>query len=229
MGPEQQIPNQKPSYDFILQTPEPEKKSFSDKLNKKALFIALGIILALILVGMVTLIDAQRKAAEVQVDRLISIAQMQTEISRVSDLGIEKAEDEDTRSRAQAINDSIDASLQQTLDLLKARGVTPDDDVLNQTADTEVDSTLEKTIEFKQFDRSFEKVIDALLVDYQQLLLQANKGGNAEEQAVIESQYDEANSMLGLVDQADEPAQSEEPSESEETTSDEPAEEPAEE
>lgn len=202
MGPEQQAPQQNPSYDFILDTPEPEKKSFSEKLNKKALIIALLIILALTVVGLVALIDSQAKAAQQQVNRLVSIAQMQTEISRVADLGITQAEDEDTQSRAQAVKDSIDEALQQTLSLLEARGVTPDEEVLSATADEEVDSTLEKTVEFNQFDRSFEKVLDAQIVDYQQLLLQASKAGNADEQQVLEQQYAKANSMLGLVDES---------------------------
>lgn len=87
--------------------------------------------------------------------------------------------------------------------LLEARGVKPDEEILTATADEEIDSTLEKTVEFNQFDRSFEKVIDALLVDYQQLLLQASKAGNADEQQICEQQYDTANSMLGLVDKSE--------------------------
>ena len=197
MGTEQQTP----SYDFILQTPEPEKKSFSEKLNKKALYIALGIMGLLFIIGLVALMDARAKKAEEQTNRLIAIAQMQTEISRVASIGIENASDEDTQSRAQAIKDSIDEALQQTLDLLGARGEQPEKDVLSATADTEVDSTLEKTIEFEQFDRSFEKVIDAQLLDYQQLLLQAEKAGNSDEQQILLTLYDEANSMLGLVDE----------------------------
>lgn len=202
MGPEQQTPQQNSSYDFILQTPEPEKKSFSEKLNKKALIIALLLILALTTVGLIALVDSQAKAAQQQVNRLISIAQMQTEISRVADLGIAQAEDEDTQARAQAVNDSIDEALEQTLTLLEARGVTPDEETLNATVDKEIDSTLEKTVEFNQFDRSFEKVIDAQIVDYQQLLLQASKAGNADEQQALEQQYSKANSMLGLVDES---------------------------
>lgn len=203
MSPEQQTQQPDPSYDFILQTPEPPKKTFAEKLNKKALVIALLIILALTTVGLIALVDSQAKASEEQIKRLTSVAQMQTEISRVADIGLAQAEDEDTQERAQAIKDAIDEALQQTLGLLEARGVKPDEEILTATADEEIDSTLEKTVEFNQFDRSFEKVIDALLVDYQQLLLQASKAGNADEQQICEQQYDTANSMLGLVDKSE--------------------------
>ena len=123
MDQNQQTTDPTPSYDFILQTaPEPEKKSFMQRLNKKALFIAIALLLALITMGMVALIDSQAKANEQQTKRLIGIAQIQTEVSRVASIGVEKSEDEDTRARAQSIKDSIDTSLQTTLKLLAARG-----------------------------------------------------------------------------------------------------------
>lgn len=202
MNPEQQTPSQNSSYDFILATPEPPKKTFSEKLNKKALAIALAIIAALLLVGLISWVDARAKASKAQVARMTSIAQMQTEIIRVANTGLEKTSDEDTRSRAQAIKDTLETSLQSTLQLLEARGTTLDEETLNATADEEIDSTLEKTIEFGQFDRSFGKVLDAQLLDYQQLLVQAEKAGNSEEQSIFQAQYDEANSMLGLVDES---------------------------
>ncbi|MFO0781613.1 MAG: hypothetical protein U0524_01835 [Candidatus Saccharimonadales bacterium] len=204
MDQNQQTTDPTPSYDFILQTaPEPEKKSFMQRLNKKALFIAIALLLALITMGMVALIDSQAKANEQQTKRLIGIAQIQTEVSRVASIGVEKSEDEDTRARAQSIKDSIDTSLQTTLKLLAARGTTPDEETLNATADTSIDDALEKTIEFGKFDKSFEKIIDAQLIDYQQLLLQAEKAGNSDEQQALQAQYEEANSMLGLVDESE--------------------------
>ena len=202
MDQNQQTTDPTPSYDFILQTaPEPEKKSFMQRLNKKALFIAIALLLALITMGMVALIDSQAKANEQQTKRLVGVAQIQTEISRVASIGIEKSEDEDTRARAQSIKDSIDTSLQTTLKLLAARGITPDEETLNATADTSIDDALEKTIEFGKFDKSFEKIIDAQLIDYQQMVLQAEKAGNSDEQQALQAQYEEANSMLGLVDE----------------------------
>lgn len=194
---------QTPSYDFILETaPEPEKKPFMQRLNKKAILIGVAVLLAILTVGLVTWIDSQAKAGEEQVKRLVSIAQIQTEISRVATLGVEKSEDEDTKARAQSIKDSIDTSLQTTLELLAIRGVTPDQELLSSTEDKSIDDALEKTIEFNKFDKSFEKIIDAQLLDYQQLLLQAEKAGSAEEQQTLKSQYEEANSMLGLVDES---------------------------
>lgn len=203
MNPEQQTTKQNASYDFILDTAqEPEKKPFRERINKKAVVIAVAILLLAITIGLISWFDAQSKAAEDQVNRLVSIAQLQTEISRTSNIGIEKAQKDDTRERSQAIKSNIDDGLKETLSLLSDRGATPDRKILSKLEDKSIDSALEKTVEFGKFDKSFEKIIDAQILDYQRTLLEAIENGNLNERQVLQKLYDQANAMLGLTDES---------------------------
>lgn len=141
------------------------------------------------------------KAAAAQKQRLVQIAQMQTEIVRVAGIGAEKAVKPENQSRARAIRDGVGSSLDATIQLLGYRGETPTDETLAAAKNPETDTNLDKAAVYGIFDKTFEKLIDKQILDYQRLVLEADKAGNNSERKAMESAYNQANSILGLVDQ----------------------------
>jgi|GEM_PF-4903014 len=201
MQPQEPQNNDNSSYEFILKTEEPPQKSLIERLDTKKLFI-FGAIFTLLLVTFALFMSSmQAKAAAEQVDRLTKIAQMQTEIVRVAGIGAEQATEAKNQDRAKSIRDSVGESLQSTRELLQSRGALPDDETLAKLQNSGSDDSLTKATEFGTFDKTFEKLIDGQITEYQQALLSADKAGNASEKQALEDAYTKANSILGLVDQ----------------------------
>lgn len=189
------------SYDFILKTEEPEQKPLLSRLNKKRLLIFMAVIATCLITLGIVMSSLNAKADAAQKQRLVQIAQLQTEIVRVAGIGAEKAVKPENQSRARAIRDGIGSSLDTTIKLLGFRGETPTDETLAATKNPETDTSLDKAAVYGTFDRTFEKLIDKQILDYQRVVLAADKAGNTSERKAMESAYNQANSMLGLVDQ----------------------------
>lgn len=199
MPPTQTPQKNSPDYDFILQAEEPAPKHWTTRVNKNRLiiFMVLFGFAAVMLTLVMSSINGQKNEAQTQ--RLIEIAQMQQEISRVAALGVEGAQKPAVKQRAEAIQKGMDESAKATLSLLAARGVSADDQRLTGEEDTAADEALTSATEFATFDKTFDKLINAKIVSYQRALLTADKSGNSNEQAQFQKAYGEADSMLGLV------------------------------
>ena len=201
MSPDQNKPSESPSYDFILQAETPNTQSPWQRLNKKVLVIIGAALLFIIVVVMMILSSMSAQASDQQKKRLLGIAEQQTEIIRVAEIGSNDSSNTKTQARAQAIKDSLESSLNDTNQLLQARGFQPAEDELNAAQNSATDQALKKADAYGNFDKTFEKIIDTQLLEYQRAVLAAQKSGNQQEQQLLGSAYDEANSILGLVDQ----------------------------
>lgn len=201
MQPEEQKQPDSPSYDFIFKTETPEEPPLFQRLNKKRLVIFLAVLLVLLTGFLVVASKLQARANAAQKERLIELVQMQTEIRRIASIGEERAEQKEVQVRAQAIKDSMDNSLAETKSLLEARKGVIDDQLLDGNKNEKTDEQLDKSEEFKSFDRTFNKAIDVSVLNYQKALIIAERAGNSREKAVLHTEYSEANSILGLVDE----------------------------
>ncbi len=201
MPPTQTPQKDSPDYEFILQAEEPTPKHWTTRVNKNRLIIFMIIFgfTAVMLTLVLSSMNAQKNEAQTQ--RLIEIAQMQQEISRVAALGAEGAQKPAVKDRAEAIQKGMDESAKATLSLLASRGVSADDPRLNGEEDSSADKALTSATEFATFDKTFDKLIDAKIVSYQRALLVAEEAGNSDEKAQFQQAYSEADSMLGLVDE----------------------------
>lgn len=201
MSTDEPITSDNTSYDFILKTEEPKQKPLLSRLNKKRLLLLMAIIATCLIILGIVMSSLNAKADAAQKQRLVQIAQMQTEIVRLAGIGAEKAVKPENQSRARAIRDGISSSLDATIKMLGYRGETPSDEILSATKNPESDNNLNKAAVYGSFDKTFEKLIDNQILDYQRLVLEADKAGSPSEQQTLEAAYNQANSILGLVDQ----------------------------
>lgn len=200
MPPTETQQKDSPDYEFILKAEDPQPTHWTARLNRKKLIIFMIIFGFILLMLVLIMSSLQGQANEAQKQRLIEIAQMQTEISRVAAIGAQGAQKPAVKDRAEAIQKGMDESVKSTLGLLAVRGVSSDDEKLIGDEDTSADEALNSAAEFATFDKTFDKLIDAKIVTYQRALIVAEKSGNSAEKQQLQAAYDQADSMLGLVD-----------------------------
>jgi hypothetical protein len=200
MQPQKPTSSNGSEYDFIINTDAAQEPETASRFSKKRLLIVLAVISLGLIVAMLLLFDTRTRANLAQKDRLIEIAQMQTEIKRIAAIGAEKSDTERTKSRAQAIESRMEESIKTTESLMNAREVSYDEELLKAKEDSTINEDLDKTAEFSTFNRAYTKVMDTKLLEYQRLLLAAKDKGNGEESQAFQAAYDDTNAMLGLID-----------------------------
>ena len=190
--------------DFIMQTEVPKPKSFWSRLKSKtgAVFIALSLVLISILVAIPLIL--QNQANNDQLEKLVSVAQSQTEIIRIARLAESQAKESTTKSRASNIVSTMEGSLGETKVLLQKRNADTQSLVLEGKKNSQTDSTLVDAIQNNNFDTVFSDLIDQKLLEYQSLLLEVQQTSNKDEKGSLEKAYTDVNDLLGLFDEAQE-------------------------
>ena len=205
MQPEEQKEKDIHAYDFILDTPEPVEPPLSSRINKRKLTVVLIIISLLLAVFSAVFLTAlsrlNKEANETQRAKLTEIAQQQTEISRITELGSERAERSKTRNRLEAIGNNMETSREKILKTVEARGALPTEEELAVKEDIGVTEQLDKADTYQNYDETLDKILDQKLLEYQRLLLAAEGGANQEERQLLQELYKETDAILGLVDQ----------------------------
>ena len=200
--PENVSPEDNPSFEFILTTKDPDPVPFSERFrqNRRAVFVLSGILIGIITVIIIVFSVVNARANAIQKDRLTDIASMQTEIIRISGMGKDKLTSVENKERADAINASVRSALDETKELLKARNVEMGEEQLAERFNPAFEKDVESANKFGNYDRAFNKAMDGLILEYQRSLLAAAEAGNKDEKSVLTDNYDDANGMLGLVD-----------------------------
>lgn len=161
------IPNGKQNnYDFILNPPPKKKKSLIPKgeTAKQRILIAAaggGLLLIVIVLGISVLFGGKTNA-----DALIDLAQRQTEIIRVSELGLQKAKAPEARNLAINSKLTVQTSTNLTLDRLKKLGQKASEKTLALKKNANTDQTLTDAGLNNKFDSTFVKTLRSLLTDY---------------------------------------------------------------
>lgn len=186
-------------YAFIMNsgTPPPKNKlplpRGNSKLQRVAL-VAIGGVL-LLTIGLVGLsIFSGGGSAE----KLLSIAQDQTEIVRIADLGLQERTMRSSVTKNFAANTSlsVSTSLQQVSGLIP--GKKPNDKTLSLKKSTKVDSQLTAAAANNQYDQTFTEILTQKLQAYQsELKVQYNDTTNNKEKAVLKKAYDGTVILLG--------------------------------
>lgn len=201
MSSDEQKQSQNQNYDFILNTGDPLPKSRYERLNKKFLLAVAGAFAVLIIIFvMISSTISGQNSAKLQ-SNLLQVAALQTEIIRVANEGASQAESSQTKARAQAISDGMQKSLVNINSMLEDHGKTASDEELASKQNDSTDQTLKKAVAYGNYDKTLEKLIDKMLLEYQRSLLAAEKSAGQDEKASLDQAYEEANSMLGLIDQ----------------------------
>lgn len=195
-GPGQQNPYQQSPQDpyaFIMNNEPPKRNGFNFNNNSMAVRIAVVVIgLMLLIIAFTTINSFISRSANAQTDRLIEVAQAQTEIMRVSRVAEDDATDLKTRTYAYNVSLSTDSSLRQVKSLLQKRGKSEKSlaKTLAAGKNTKTDAALEEARKNNRFDDTFLTLMNNEIVDYQKLIQAAYENGNNTEKKTLTASFE---------------------------------------
>lgn len=184
-------PNQQNQYDFILSPTAPSNRgpNLGGSMGARIAVVAGGVILLIILI--VVAMQFLNSGSKAQTQRLVEIAQTQSEIIRVSAVGEQKGKDLNTRALALNTKFSIESSQLEVKQALKKHGVNDKQlaKTLGALKNKKTDSALDEATRNNRFDETFNALLAKQLGDYQKLLKGASKGANKSEKTVLDNSY----------------------------------------
>lgn len=180
-------------YDFIVNTNHKPKRPLLPGGNSKQarIFVVFGGVLVLIIVGAIvmSLITAASSTGH---KTLVEAAQQQTEIIRVSKIGVAKARDPVTLNLAVTTNLSLQSDQAA---LLKQVKVTPKELALGRS--TKTDIALTTAEQSNQFDQVFTKTIQSQLATYRSTLKKAYDSSSSKKlKATLADEYTHAGLLV---------------------------------
>jgi len=191
-GPEQ--------YDFIVNYDKQKQPKRLVNVNnsslKNRLLVALGGGLLLILVAWI-LIALLSNSSQSPTAPLISIAQQQNELARVSLEAVQNASTQPTKNFAMTANLSLQSEQQTLLAFLHNLGSNPTSSVLQATLNTKTDSTLKAALNTGAYDQTYVSIARLELSSYEYALQQAFASTkNLQEKQLLSTIYTQAQLLM---------------------------------
>ena len=164
---------------------------------KKRLFIVGGGVTLLIIIAIVffSVISGGGKGATQQ---LVEIAQEQTEIIRVADIGVTKAKGPTAKNLAITIKYSITTAQNDLLVVLEKLGSKPGAKILVLKKNANTDKVLDAAAANNNFDETFTETMKSELVAYQVDLKKAYDAASSQTtKQVLADSYNGAGVLIG--------------------------------
>lgn len=161
-----------PDYNFIMNPgAAPKKRLFSlgggDKKQKLLMIIIAGGLLMMVLV---VVISSFLGGSGNNTDRLVGLAQRQTELARVASLGQKDAVGSDAKNLASTVVLTMTSAKAETSALITKQGRKLNAKTLAAKQDSNTDKTLEAAKQSNRFDETFVSTLQSGLTTYQQEL-----------------------------------------------------------
>ncbi len=190
-------PEQSP-YHFITNADHAPKKSLLSGSSKQGriIIVAIGVIILITIVLVAsTLLSAGSNAAKAE---LIKTAQAQTEIIRISKLGIDRAKSTSAKNLATTTYLSLQSDQSELLAALGKQGVKLNAKELALGKNAKTDTLLTNAEQSNKFDEVFIKTIQTELTQYQKTVKAAyDKVSGKTLKATLKDQYANANTLAG--------------------------------
>lgn len=178
-------------YQFIVDESHQKKSplpSFGSSKQSR-LFIVLGGVLVLIILGII-IASILSSASNAGQNEIIKAAQKQTELVRVSEIGLKLAKGSSAKNLATSINLSLQSDQAALLSTLSANGLKVSTKELALGKNQKTDTLLTSAEQSNKFDEIFIQTIQAQLVDYQKTLKSAyDKTDSKKIRTTLETQY----------------------------------------
>lgn len=191
-------PQQQNQYDFIMNDAPKSSRGplFGGGMGARIAVIAVLFIL-IVIIGMVAN-SFLNKDQKIQTERLVKIAQTQTEIIRVSALAKSKAKDINTRNFALTTGLSVQSSQQDVKKLLSARGVNEKSlgKKIGGGKDAKTDAALDEATKNSRFDETFLTIMNTQLTNYQKSLQVAFPDSKKNERIALTASFDNAGRLV---------------------------------
>ena len=190
-----------PDYDFIMNpggSGPPVKNPLvpsGNSMKQRIIVVAIGVVLLFIAIIVVaSLLGSAGKAAKAD---LVSAAQQQAELVRISKFGVERARDASTKNLAMTTSVSMQSGQAKLLTALKKQGVNLSPAELAAGKNTRTDAALTNAEQANEFDTAFAEQIKKQLTAYQATLKTAfDKADSQQLKQVLTEQYDAAGLLL---------------------------------
>lgn len=188
-------------YEFIMQGNQPVKKPMipgtgGNSMKSRIILVVIG---AFILIMGAIGVNAIVNSGPDNKQQLLELAQQQTELIRVAEIGVKNS------SGLQAKNLAITTELTLTTErntlvaALKTQKVKVNDKTLKAKADSKTDRALTTAQQNNRFDEEFLKTIQEDLKEYQQNMKAAyNTTTNKKLREALKLQYANANIIIGI-------------------------------
>ena len=195
-GPQQSYgsPPSGGQYDFILgQGQKPKKSLLPGGGGRSGLLmriIIVAVIAIVVFVAGIIVYNVATASSRAYPKKLLSLAQTQQELIRVTDMGVTSARAVETKNKA--TNAQLTVISDQTLLLatIKTYGLKPTAKTLALKANTQTDTTLGKAIADNTFDSVYTSVFDQILATYKQELQSAySQAKTSKEKALLEQSF----------------------------------------
>jgi len=167
-------------YDFITQSPPSKRKGklFSGGSSKKQriLIVMVGLVgLAILAVVVIGLLGSSTSGAK---NDYLSLLEQQTELIRVSSIGMTKSQRAEAKNLAYTTNYSLVSEQLDLLKLAKKAGVRTDAKHLALSKNSQNDTLLTNAAQTNQFDSVFVSIMQANLKKYQATLKKLYDGAS---------------------------------------------------
>lgn len=176
-------------YDFIMQDgQQPKKNSGStpqSQIKKIVLMVAfISVVFIVLIVGFVVF----QTLTKPKTGDLVDLAAHQTEILRITDLGLESARDSNVRARVQTLRGFIMSDLKKTSELLTQAGTEPSELQLAKYENADLENDLELATQRNAVDSMLVELLDAQIAQYKGVLQSSlSTGSDPDKTAVIEA------------------------------------------
>ncbi len=189
--------NQNP-YEFITNPSQTAKRKFllgSNTQKSRILIIITGI---LILISVAVLaISLINNIGTNSADTYQALAQEQTELIRIADIGVSKATQSDAKNLATTTKLTLVSQQPTIFDLAKKAGVKTDAKSLALGKNPETDSLLTSAEQNNKFDEVFTKTLQTNLKKYQQNLKKAyDAGGTKKAKGTLSKYYKDIGNLI---------------------------------
>ena len=183
-------------YGFITNPQSTPKRriNFGNTPRQRIIIVGVGFILLIII--FIVLSSLFSRASNAQKDRLIELAQTQTEIIRIASLADKESSDINTRALAINTKLTLETDLQETNKFLAKRAVKLKNKTLKLKQDEKTDKTLEEAAANNQFDNTFVLLLQDQLDNYRGLVKSAYEEGGRSEKQALRQNYDELALLL---------------------------------
>ncbi len=191
-------------YDFITNSPPQKKKSLLPGGGSKTTRLILAVLGGAVLIGLILIVVSLfgRGSTALKSD-YTSLAQQQTELIRVSGIGVSKARQADAKNLAITAQLSLTSQQASTLALAKKAGAATDNKSLAAGRNTKTDDLLTRADQANQFDEVFTATLRDALQKYQQTLKKLYDASTASAtKTTLSKNYNAVNALLGTTEPA---------------------------
>ncbi len=158
--------------------------------------IAFLVLVAFILIfGSVIFSKLMNASSNERKERLVSIAQTQTEIMRITGLAETKTNGSDLQNLNIITKLSVQSSSNDTNELLVKNKIKPESKLLNKGRDSKNDELLTQATNNSSFDSTYRKLLQEQLTKYQSQLKTAFENGTKAQKEVF-SEAGQSNTLI---------------------------------